>query len=124
MSNEFLLTRQKATILECISDMRQVFTSVDEQEDIGLILFFFNRLHPTRIMNMVVDHVLPLKDHVKKRDATFFVKNKQMYAGLPPDRIKHYTSPKIIDQIGDDVEPLFQYFDIMISLAEQYKKQG
>ena len=113
----------KDTQLEFIADLKEnVFSGAVEQGELFTVAFFFERLHPERAMDHVVTHVLPWKKQIHKRDVNFFQDNKHIFEGLPEDRIEYYSEKlaKDIDQESRDV--MWDFFDTMIALAEQYKK--
>ncbi len=120
------LDDMKSTILDLISDLKEnVFTHSDEQEDLMLVEFFFKRLHPERVMQHIIKKVIPHKNKICSRNIDFFVYNKAIFAGLPDDRIAHYghiiTETNRLDK--EDKKVIWEYFDTILELAEDYKKR-
>jgi hypothetical protein len=112
----------KDTQLEFIADLKEnVFSGMVEQGELFTVAFFFERLHPERAMDHVVEHVLPWKTQIHKRKVKFFKDNKHIFEGLPEDRVEYYSEKLAnIDQESRDV--MWDFFDTMLELAEQYKK--
>jgi hypothetical protein len=118
----------KKTILEFIADIKDnIFTDTTEQGDLLLVEFFFNKMDVQSVTNKIVDHLLPHAEMIKRRDINFFInKKKEIFAGLPEDRVNHLV--RLIDPENDklseeDREVIWAYFDTLLSLAEEYKKR-
>ena len=119
------LLDMQTTVLEFIEDLKEnVFTEADEQGDFMLVEFFFKRMHRESVMHHIINSVLPWKKKINKRDEEFFLKNVDLFKGLPEDRISHYG--KVIAQgnrvSDDDRVTIWAYFDTMVAIAEGYKK--
>ena len=119
----------KNTILELIADLREaIFVDPSEQGDLLKAEFFFQRMGNTAITDHVVTHVLPHKDKIVKRDAQFFLDQKEkFFSKLPADRVDHFASmvkrPESEGGLSDDDRSsIWRYFDALVILAEQYKK--
>jgi hypothetical protein len=96
-----------------------------ERGELTMVVFFFKKLHPMRCMDHVVEHVLPRKRHIEKRNDKFFDENKySIFAGMPDDRIEYYAGLlKNKNRVSqDNLSVIWDYFDTMLALAEQYKK--
>ena len=120
-----LLDDMRTTVLDFIEQIKEeIFTKPEEIGDIVLVEFFFKRMHRERIMQHMVKHILPYKKKIKQRNVDFFLGNKNIFAGLPSDRICYYSD--IIangNRISDeDREVVWDFFDTFIALAEEYKK--
>jgi len=116
----------KRIILDLIIDLRDnIFDREDEEEDLTNVEIYFKLLHPERVIDHVINHVLPHKKKIDKRDVNFFLKNKSLFAGLPEDKIKYYSTiianGKRVSQEDRDV--VWDYFDSLIALAESYRKR-
>ena len=115
----------KETLLDFIADLKDnIFYTNEEKGELMLVEFFFKRLHTGRVMQHILKHVVPHKKMIKNRDLDFFIENRSIFSGLPEDRIDHYSDvlshqTKIDD---DDMNVIWQYFETMIAIAEQYKK--
>lgn len=113
----------KNTLLDFISDLKtEVFIEEVEQGELFIVEFFFERLHPERCMNHIIDYLLPWKRQVRNRDMEFFKENRHIFEGLPEDRIDYYSN-KILTKVDQEsIEVMWEFFDTMIELAETYKK--
>ena len=116
----------KTTVLEFIADLRDsVFTNADDLGDLAMVEFFFKQQDKTRTFNHFVQHVLPWKAYVTNRDSSFFVKNREIFQGLPEDRIDHFSSAWTDpDRISDeDKDIIWSYFDTLIAIVERERKR-
>ena len=119
----------KKIVLEFICDLKEnIFIKDNEIGDLLLVEFFFGKLDDSTISNYIVEHVLPYKQIIKKRNEIFFIeKRKEIFAGLPLDRVQYFSDivSKDFEKGGlnkEDKEAIWGYFDILIALAEKYKK--
>lgn len=117
----------KSTVLDLINDLKEnVFTRQDEQGDLMMTEFFFKRMHAEAIMNYVIKFVLPFKDKVVRRDVSYFIDNPTIFGGLPEDRVSYYAdviSGRGATTISEgDRNVIWEYFDTLIAIAENYKK--
>jgi len=122
MSSEEL----KTLILDFISDLKDnVFVTPDEQGDMMLIEFFFQRLHPDMVMKHIMTNLVPHKKRVTTRDETFFLDNRVIFTGIPEDRIDHYAN--YVRNRGsiseENRDTIYQYFEEMIRIAEDHRKR-
>jgi len=115
----------KTTILDLISELRNyIFDSPEEKGDLFLVEFLFKKLSPEKIMQHIITHVLPWKKQIKNRDEKFFLENRKIFQGIPEDRIAHYGRVIVNEEriLKEDRESVWEYFDVIICLAESYKK--
>ena len=117
----------KRMVLDLITDLRdnvKIFGGEEERGDLSCVEFFFQRLHPERVMQHLVEKLLPHKLKIESRNQDFFLKNKILFAGLPDERVNHYSkiiaTGKSIN--NDERETIWLYFDSLLALAEAYKK--
>lgn len=123
MSDRFADSLQR-TVLEFIAELKDsVFTSPEEQGELMLVEFFYKQQHPLSTMNHIVQHVLPHKAQIVKKNKDFFINNTGIFAGLPEDRVSHYTNLIRSGRIDEEnIDVMWQYFTIMIKCAEAHKK--
>jgi hypothetical protein len=117
------------TIKEFITDLRKnIFTKPDEEGDILLVEFFFGKMDPQALTNHVVKHVLPHSDAIEKRKVSFFIEKKeQIFGGLKKERVDYFASlvEKSESDGGlsdEDRAVIWSYFDVLVELSRQYKK--
>lgn len=125
-TSQEILERLKQVILDMISDIKDnILTLPSEQDDIILVEFFFGRLHPETVSHHVLKKVVPHKEHIKARSEDFFRKNKFIFSGLKEDKVNYYekvlSNPNRVN--AEDKKIMWEYFDEIIRLSEEYKKQ-
>lgn len=126
-SAEFKLSVDaKNTIIELVKDLKEnIFTLQTEQGDLVLVEFFFKRMHPDMIMQHLIKLMLPHKNRITSRDIDFFAENQGLFSALENDRREYYK--KIIVDTGrlgdDDKDVIWEYFDVLLDLAEQKRKR-
>jgi hypothetical protein len=114
----------KTTVLELIGDLKDnIFDKIEEKGDLMLVEFYFRRMHPERVISHVSKLALPHKDKIQARDLNFFLENKEIFAGLPSDRIEYYSSMIAAGSrlSSEDRKIIWAYFDTFIALAESYE---
>lgn len=124
MSKEDSLKDLSNTIKEFISDVRDnIATDSTEKGNLLQVEFFFNKMDYGTIMDYAIQHILPYEKKIKKRKLSFFVKNKEkIFGGLPMEEINK-LSKKITEEISEeDQNVIWSYFDVIISIVEDYKK--
>lgn len=116
----------KKTILELIKDLEENVFSEDysEKGDMRLIHLFFSRMHESTVMNHIIKYILPHADEIENRDKNFFVDNKHLFAGLPDDKVHHYSDSIVKGGrvSEEDINIFWEYFDLIIEISSQYKK--
>ena len=120
-----VLEDTQATILDLVHDLKEnVFSSSDEQGDLMMVEFFFKRMHQERIMEHIIQQILPHKNKIKDRNIDFFLSNRVLFAGLPSDRVDYYSNIIATGSrlCSDDRDVIWQYFDTLLALAESYRK--
>jgi len=124
-SSQQVLDNLKQVILDMISDIKDnILTLPSEQDDIILVEFFFSRLHPETVGHHVLKKVVPHKIRIEERSEEFFRNNKFIFSGLKEDKINYYervlSNPNRVN--AEDKKIMWEYFDEIIRLAEEYKK--
>lgn len=130
MASTKLAQSAKTTILEFIADLRTgVCTRPADQGELLLVEFWFKKLHVLRVMEYVVGHVLPHKLKIEKRVKSFFITERDaIFKGLPQDRINYFadmvSKPEADGGISVESEQsIWAYFDTLVAIGEQYKKE-
>jgi len=116
----------KKTIIELVKDLKEnVFSdNYTEKGDMELILLFFSRMHESTVMNHVIKYILPHAEEIENRDKNFFTDNKHLFAGLPDDKVHHYSESIVKGGrvSEEDINAFWEYFDVIIEIASQHKK--
>ncbi|HET8689065.1 MAG TPA: hypothetical protein VFM18_20840 [Methanosarcina sp.] len=115
---------------EFVADIKNgIFTDPADITDLCLVEFALGKMSPSLLMDNVVTHVLPHKQKIFAKDIKFFIEKKdQIFAGLPEDRVTYFanviTAKESQGGISDENKELvWSYFEILVSLAEKYKKE-
>lgn len=124
--NNKLPNQMRLTITEFINDLKtNIFTEPQEQGDFELVSFFFSKLHDTMLMKEVMENVIPWEKQISERKTEFFLNNKNVFKGIPEDRIEYFSSmwkgenSRLSKQNKDTI---WEYFDTMLAIAKAYKK--
>lgn len=120
----------KNIILEFVKDLKEnvIKPKAMEYGDLSLVEFFFTKMEPHAVASHVVNHVLPYENRIKKKDVSFFLNEKaNIFGGLPKERVDYFsnlvTEPETRGGLSDeDKKMMWEYFDILVELAKQYKK--
>lgn len=120
----------KKTLQEFIADMKNgIFTRPGDIEDLCLVEFALGKMTPQVLMEHIISHVLPYKQHIMKKDIKFFVEKKEkIFAGLPQDRVDYFakviTKPESQGGMSEENKDIvWNYFDVLLRLSERYKKE-
>jgi hypothetical protein len=112
--------RQQMILL--LGDLVEVFPY--EKDIVLLRLYLSEQISIQEIMENFINHVLPLKYKIKKRDTTFFLENDNIFGSLPPSakgKIGDFRTMWLSPHLDkDDRTMIWEYFDIFIVLAEHY----
>lgn len=123
---DMLFRQMRQTINEFITEIKtNIFTEPQEQGDLVLVEFFFKKLHDSMMMKEVIQNVLPWESQITERKTEFFLNNKNVFKGIPEDRIEYFSSMWKGDNsrlTQDDKDTIWAYFDTMLAIAKAYKK--
>jgi len=114
----------KRFILGFIDDLKNIFCSERELNDMMLIECVFNHLSSEDVMKSTIKNILPYKEYIVARNKDFFVKNYSIFSGLPKDRVAHYTNTITTTLDEENIETIFVYFDKIIRICEKYQKNS
>lgn len=114
------------TIVDLITDLKEIFTSDDEKTDLIIIEFFYKKIDKEKIRKHIINKVLPHEKYIEKRKIKFFDKNcKCIFGGLPEDRVTHYRNvifeEKKLSQ--NHMNMIWDYLDVLIELTKPYQNQ-
>lgn len=117
------------TVLELLADFKDnIFTKPEEQGDLMLVEFFFQKLNADTISKRIVDHILPYSKEIENRNVIFFLEKKaEIFGGLPKERVEYFSgliqkSEKDGGMSEENKEVVWAYFDTLKTLGEEYKK--
>ncbi len=124
----------KLTLMQKFRD--QLVTFLDEiidqfptECDFVLIRMFIKDQIPVHdILGRFIRDILPLKEHVEKREETFFLNNTLLYTGgnISDDKINHFQELWQSDKLdADDRETIWTWMECFIKISDCYfKKYG
>ena len=116
-----VLYQLRDQVLNLLDDLLSICPN---EPDILLVrLFFENQVDPETLMSGFITWVYPWKNYIKDHDERYFDENDHIFGPLPGDKVQ-YFKVKMKDGTfdEDDKETIWQYFEVFISLIEQYNK--
>lgn len=118
----------QSAIHDFISDLKEnIFNQNSlEQGDFTVLEFFFSNMHPERVMFHCEDKFYPHRKKIMNQDESFFIENsKNLFEGLPSDRIQYYEHLITkTDRIADEDRELFwAHLQVILSIIEKYRKE-
>lgn len=124
MTNSEIIQDLKDTLLEFLIDLKEnIALKPEEQGDLAIVEFFFNQMTCSNLMQHFIAHVLPWENAIKCRDDKFFINNKRIFGGLPSDRVEYFSQMWKGNRLTqEDRDSIWEYFDTMVEIARQYKK--
>ena len=116
-----ILDQLRDQVLNLIDDLLAVCPN---EADILLVrLFFENHVDPKVLMDGFITWVYPWKESIKAHDEKYFEDNEHIFGPLPADKVAHFkTKMKDGTFDEDDKDVIWSYFEVYISLIEQYIK--
>ena len=124
----------KLTLMQKFRD--QLVTFLDEiidqfptECDFVLIRMFIKDQIPVHdILGRFIRDILPLKEHVEKREETFFLNNTLLYTGgnISDEKINHFQELWQSDKLdSEDRETIWTWMECFIKISDCYfKKYG
>jgi hypothetical protein len=118
----------KTHMIEFIDDISSIFTRKEDLNDLEMIKLALDVINDEELMKQIISTFLPFKKQIVERDLMFFKNNKnKIFIGIDQKRIDYFdkkiTAPPSEGGISaEDKESIWAYFDVIIDLAEEYKK--
>jgi hypothetical protein len=123
------LKDMRETLMEFLTDLADnIFNTPDGRSDVGFVKAFFSVLSDQKIMDNMVDNLLPYSSEIENRNLNFFVKEKnKIFSGLPQEKIDHFEfliiTPADKGGLTDSNRGvIWDYFQVMLDIAKQFKK--
>lgn len=121
----------KNTVIDLIRELKEsIFTSPTEISDLLLVEFYFKNISPEKLMDQIIQHVIPYSNYIKEKDLKFFIANKGIFSPLvekkviSQEKMEYYSnilaSGERFDE--DDENVVWDYLNVIECLAEQYRK--
>lgn len=120
-----ILDNLSLTISEFLVEIKDNFVDTEEERiDLMGVEFWFKRLDPEDLADIIIRKVLPHKKAIEERQLEFFYKARNdIFRGIEQSKIDSLASKFDSGNLSEnDVDVIFQYFDSIVTLAEEYKK--
>ncbi len=119
--NNKVLEQLRDQVLNLLDDLLSICPN--EPDVLLARLFFENQVIPETLMLGFVKWVYPCENYIKEHNEKYFEENKHIFGPLPVDKVKYFKD-KMKDGTfdDDDKEIIWKYFEVFISLIEQYNK--
>ena len=126
-SNKLILMQKFRDQLVTFLD--EIIDQFPTECDFVLIRMFIKDQIPVHdILGRFIRDILPLKEHVEKREETFFLYNTLLYTGgnISDDKINHFQELWQSDKLdADDRETIWTWMECFIKISDCYfKKYG
>lgn len=116
-----ILNQLKEQVLNLLDDLLNICPN---ETDLLLVrVYFETQVEPQVLMDGFIQWVYPWKEQIMHKDEKFFEENDHIFGPLPKGKVD-YLKEKMRDGTIDksDKEIMWQYFQVFISLIEQYRK--
>jgi len=126
-SNKLILMQKFRDQLVTFLD--EIIDQFPTECDFVLIRMFIKDQIPVHdILGRFIRDILPLKEHVEKREETFFLNNTLLYTGgnISDEKINHFQELWQSDKLdSDDRETIWTWMECFIKISDCYfKKYG
>jgi len=116
-----ILKRFKNGYMQFINELLEQFP---HETDLIIIRVFFEDQVPVSVVaDSFIQHVLPHKHMIDKREDKFFLENNHIFGMLDTGKVLHFkklwTSPQLD---VDDKNAIWNWFDVFCALVEAYRK--
>lgn len=114
---------------QLVTFLDEIIDQFPTECDFVLIRMFIKDQIPVHdILGRFIRDILPLKEHVEKKDESFFLNNTLLYTGgnISDDKINHFQELWQSDKLdSDDRETIWTWMDCFIKISDcYYKKYG
>lgn len=119
------LTQLKTTILELLHQLKinVFYANQAAVMELNMAEAVFHTMTHDQLMNHVITHILPHAHHIRARDRVFFYKNRSLFAQLPESRVEYYADYFMHSIDEETAGVLWQYFNVILTLVESYRKR-
>ena len=84
---------------------------------------FFDNMNAEYLMHHIIKQVLPWELQIRGRNEMFFYNNKKIFGDLPSGKVDFFSDlAKNGSVSSDDKEEVFQFFEVFVVCAEEYRK--
>lgn len=116
-----ILQRFKSGYMQFIDELLEQFP--DEPDLIIIRVFFEDQVPVSVVADAFIQHVLPHRDMIAKRDEKFFLENNHIFGMLDTGKVLHFKklwTSKRLDK--DDRDAIWAWFSTFCTLMDAYCK--
>lgn len=127
-TQSILLANLKETVLDFINDIEKLFSDPEDQMEIMKVYLYFSNMSDHDLMNHIIAHILPYSDKIKKRDEAYVLgERSNIFAGFPKSKVEKivqivHADPENGGLTREERDAIWEYFDLMIEITDQFKK--
>ncbi len=116
-----ILRQLQDQVLNLLDDL--LIICPNEPDMLLIRLFFENQIDTEALMRGFNQWVYPWKKYIKDHNEEYFEKNNHIFGPVPSKKIQHFKT-KFKDGTfnSEDKKVIWAYFEVFISLVEQYEK--
>lgn len=109
---------------QLVNFLDEIIDQFPTECDFVLIRMFIKDQVPVcDVMGQFIRDILPLHDHVKKRNDSFFINNSILYSGgnINQDKMNHFKNIWISDQLDDENrDTIWKWMDCLFKIGNRY----
>jgi len=114
-----LLATFKGQLIEFFNELIEKFPM--EGDLIKIRVFLDVALEPIALMNIFVQHLLPLKETVKNRDSSFFLGNRDLFCRFQQDSVLRFKKLWMSSNLDEeDRATIWRWFDAFMFMADRF----
>ena len=116
-----ILDQLREQVLNLLDDL---LTICPNEPDILIVrLFFENQIDSEGLMRGFIKWVYPWKEYILNHNENYFKENDHMFGPLPTDKVLYFKRKYEDGTLSkEDKDIIWAYFEVFISLIEQYNK--
>jgi len=118
---EKILYEFKTQVINFLNDIISIAPA--EQDLVLLRIVFENRIDTEFVLNAFIEKMTPWKSYILSRNEDFFYNNDNIFGFIPTTKVSHF---KRMFRDGtfneEDKGVIWDYFNVFVSLADQYNK--
>jgi hypothetical protein len=112
---------------QLVNFLDEIIEQFPRECDFVLIrMFIKDQLPVADIMGRFIRDILPLREHVTKRDDDFFLNNSILYTGgnINLEKVDHFKEIWMSDTLDEeDRTVIWKWMDCLFLIAEKYKQK-
>lgn len=118
---------EKVLFNEMLNFVDRIESILDDNEidssDVVYVRFFLNTLGEQKLMDHCIRKILPWKEHILSKNIDFFMNNKEIFGKLPENKVNYFSDLFKNNKLEqDDIEEIWDFFSVFITIIEEHKK--